>query len=101
VSVNGRKWHQIADLFTTDEINRAMILFLECKKTKEDFTLRCYNEVVQPVISRVNAYIGYSRVLGLSLGDVSKAEGITVFNTCRKPCAVSRPRRQPGRVLWA
>jgi hypothetical protein len=58
--VNGRKWHQITDLLTTDEINRAMTLFLECEKSKDDFTLRCYNEVVQPVISRVNAYTGYN-----------------------------------------
>jgi hypothetical protein len=57
---NGRKWHQITDLFTTAEINRAMNLLLECEKANEDFTLRCYNEVVQPLISRVNAYTGYS-----------------------------------------
>jgi hypothetical protein len=58
--VNGRKWHQIPELFTTGEINRAMTLLIECEKTNEDFTLRCYNEVVKPVISRVNAYAGYS-----------------------------------------
>jgi hypothetical protein len=59
MSVNRRKWHHITDLFTTGEIDRAMILF-QCEKTKKDFTLRCYDEVVQPVISRVNAYTGYN-----------------------------------------
>jgi hypothetical protein len=58
--VNGRKWHPITDLFTTGEIDRAMTLLIECDKTNEDFILRCYNEVVQPVISRVNAYTGYN-----------------------------------------
>jgi hypothetical protein len=57
---NGRKWHQITDLFTTGEINRAMALLIECEKTNEDFTLRCCNEVVRPLISRVNEYTGYS-----------------------------------------
>jgi hypothetical protein len=53
------KWHKITDLFTTDEINRAMILYDECRNTQDDFTQRCSKEVVEPVISRVNAHTGY------------------------------------------
>jgi hypothetical protein len=57
--VNGRIWHKITDLFTTHEINRAMILSLECKKMREDFNSRCVKELVEPVISRVDAYTGF------------------------------------------
>jgi hypothetical protein len=49
------KHYKITELFTTDEINRAMKLFIECKNTKEHFNVRCAREVVQPIISRVNA----------------------------------------------
>jgi hypothetical protein len=56
------EYYNIADLFTTDEINRAMILFIECKNTKEDFNARCANEMVWPIISRVNAHAGYNNI---------------------------------------
>jgi hypothetical protein len=52
---DGWKWRKLTDLFTTDELNRAMILLLECEKTKEDFNARCTKELVGPVMSRVNA----------------------------------------------
>jgi hypothetical protein len=58
--VNGSKWHKITDLLTPDEIDRAMILLLECKKTKENFNKRCAKEVVEPVMSRVKAHAGYN-----------------------------------------
>jgi hypothetical protein len=54
------KQYHITDLLTTAEIDRAMILFCECKKTKDDFSKRCAKEVVEPVISRVKACTGYS-----------------------------------------
>jgi hypothetical protein len=53
------KWYKITDLFTKDEINRAMILYDECRNKKEDFVQRCTKEVVGPIISRVNAHTGY------------------------------------------
>ena len=52
----GRKWYKLTELFTTDEIHRAMILFLECKRMKEDFNYRCAKELVEPVIARVNEH---------------------------------------------
>jgi hypothetical protein len=58
--VDGGPWYKITDLFTTDEIDRSMTLFLECKKTKEDFNSNCTKEVVEPVISRINARTGFN-----------------------------------------
>jgi hypothetical protein len=58
VPEDDRIWCNITDLFTTDEIDRAMTLFLECKNTKEDFTTRCTKDVVERVIHRVNAHTG-------------------------------------------
>jgi hypothetical protein len=49
------KQYNITDLLTTAEIDRAMILFCECKKTKEDFSKRCAKELVEPIIFRVKA----------------------------------------------
>jgi hypothetical protein len=49
------KRHKVTELFTKDEVKRAMALFLECKDTKENFNTRCTNEVVEPALSRVNA----------------------------------------------
>jgi hypothetical protein len=49
------KRRKVTELFTKDEVKRAMTLFLECKKTKESFNTRCTNEVVEPALSRVNA----------------------------------------------
>jgi hypothetical protein len=54
--LNGRIFYNLTDLFTTAELNRAMILFIECKNTKEDFSARCANEIVEPAISRINDY---------------------------------------------
>jgi hypothetical protein len=54
-----RQWYKITDLFTADEIKRATVLFLKCKKAKEDFSARCAMEVVEPVISRINSHTGY------------------------------------------
>jgi hypothetical protein len=53
------EYHNITDLFTIDEINRATDLFFECKKAREDFTARCTRDIVEPVISRINKYTGY------------------------------------------
>jgi hypothetical protein len=58
--VNGTKWHKITDLFTTDEIDRAIILLLECKKQKYDFNARCSKELVEHVLPRINTYTGYN-----------------------------------------
>jgi hypothetical protein len=57
---DSRKSHKITDLLTPAEIDRAMILLLECKKTKKDFNQRCATEVVEPVMSRVKAHAGYN-----------------------------------------
>jgi hypothetical protein len=54
-----RRLYKLTDLLTTDELNRAMKLFIECKRTREHFTDRCAKEVVEPIISRVNEYAGY------------------------------------------
>jgi hypothetical protein len=54
--LNERRLYKLADLFTTAELNRAMILFIECKNTKEDFNARCAKEIVEPAISRINDY---------------------------------------------
>ena len=48
------KRHKVTELFTKDEVTRAMTLFLECKQTKQNFNSRCANEVVEPALSRVN-----------------------------------------------
>jgi hypothetical protein len=55
-----RRVYKLTDLFTTDELNRTMKLFLECRNTREDFKQRCTKEVVEPIISRVNADAGYN-----------------------------------------
>jgi hypothetical protein len=57
---DGRKSQQITDLLTPEEIDRAMILLLECKKTRKNFNERCAKEVVEPVMSRVKAHAGYN-----------------------------------------
>jgi hypothetical protein len=88
--ISGRKWHQITDLFTTGEINRAMTLLIECEKSNEDFTSLCYNEIVRPAIPRVNAYTGYSNSpasLVYRLEMHLKKRAITALNTCSKSCA--------------
>jgi hypothetical protein len=54
-----RRMYKLTDLLTKDELNRAMKLFIECKNTKENFRQRCAKEVVEPIISRVNADAGY------------------------------------------
>jgi hypothetical protein len=55
-----RRVYKLTDLFTTDELNRTMKLFIECRNTREDFKQRCTKEVVEPIISRVNADAGYN-----------------------------------------
>jgi hypothetical protein len=50
--------YKLTDLFSNDELNRAMKLFIECKNTKENFRQRCTKEVVEPVISRFDEYAG-------------------------------------------
>jgi hypothetical protein len=55
-----RRVYKLTDLLTNDELNRAMKLFIECKNTKENFRRRCTQEVVEPIISRVNARAGYN-----------------------------------------
>jgi hypothetical protein len=55
-----RRVYMLTDLFTRDELNRVMKLFLECRNTKENFKERCTKEVVEPVLSRVNADAGYN-----------------------------------------
>jgi hypothetical protein len=55
-----RRVYKLTDLLTTDELNRTMILFIECKRTNEDFKQRCSEEVVEPIISRINEYAGYN-----------------------------------------
>jgi hypothetical protein len=59
---DGMEYYKVTDLFTTDDLNRAMILFIECKNTKDDFNARCANEVVRPIISRVNAHTGHYNI---------------------------------------
>jgi hypothetical protein len=53
-----RRVYKLTDLFTDDELNRAMKLYIECKNTKENFRRRCTKEVVEPIVSRVNAHVG-------------------------------------------
>jgi hypothetical protein len=55
----GRRLYKLTDLLTKDELNRAMKLFIECKRTREHFTERCAKEVVEPIISRVKEYGGH------------------------------------------
>jgi hypothetical protein len=54
----GRRLYRLTDLLTKDELNRAMKLFIECKRTREHFTERCIKEVVEPIISRVTECAG-------------------------------------------
>jgi hypothetical protein len=54
-----RRVYKLTDLFAKDELNRAMKLFIECRNTRENFRQRCTKEVVEPIISRVNALAGY------------------------------------------
>jgi hypothetical protein len=54
-----RRVYKLTDLFAKDELNRAMKLFIECRNTRENFRQRCTKEVVEPIISRVNACAGY------------------------------------------
>src|SRR5919109_523619 len=55
-----RRVYKLTDLLTKDELNRVMKLFIECKNTKENFRQRCTTEVVEPIITRVNACAGYN-----------------------------------------
>jgi hypothetical protein len=55
-----RRVYKLTDLLTKDELNQAMKLFIECKNTQENFRQRCTQEVVEPIISRVNAHAGYN-----------------------------------------
>jgi hypothetical protein len=54
-----RRVYKLTDLLTKDELNEAMKLFIECRNAKEKFRQRCAKEVVEPIISRVNALAGY------------------------------------------
>ena len=79
-----RRLYKLTDLFTHDELNLAMKLFIECKKTKEDFTARCARERVGPVISRINKHTGYDNnpeylayCLEISIRSVGREEGTT------------------------
>jgi hypothetical protein len=54
-----RRVYKLTDLFTKDELSRAMKLFIECKNTKANFRQRCTKEVVEPIVTRVNADAGY------------------------------------------
>jgi hypothetical protein len=58
---NGKRYYNLPELLTKDEINRATILYDACKKTKEDFNQRCTEEIVAPIMSRVNAHTGYNK----------------------------------------
>jgi hypothetical protein len=58
--VDGRKSYKITDLLTPDEIDRVMILLLECKKNRKNFNGRCAQEVVEPAMSRLKADTGYN-----------------------------------------
>jgi hypothetical protein len=49
---SGWRWYKLTDLFSNDDLNRAMKLFIECRNTKENFRQRCIREVVEPVLSR-------------------------------------------------
>ena|SRR5919109_3337527 len=55
-----RRVYKLIDLFTKDELHRAMKLFIECKNTKENLHQRCAQEVVGPIISRVYEHAGYN-----------------------------------------
>jgi hypothetical protein len=83
-NVNGRKWHKVTDLFTTDEINQAIILLLECKNQKYDFNARCSKELVEPALPRINTYTGYNNNpaslayrLGMYLRSLKVEDGLT------------------------
>jgi hypothetical protein len=54
-----RRLYKLTDLLTKDELNQAMKLFIECKRTREHFTERCAKEVVEPIITRVHECAGY------------------------------------------
>jgi hypothetical protein len=54
----GRRSFKLTDLFTKDELSRVMELFIECRNTRESFNQRCTREVVEPIMSRLNAYEG-------------------------------------------
>jgi hypothetical protein len=55
---NGKRYYTIPEVLKKDEIERAMKPYDECEKTNEDFNQRCTNEIVGPIISRINGYTG-------------------------------------------
>jgi hypothetical protein len=55
-----RRVYKLTDLLTKDELNRAMRLFIRCKNSKENFRQLCAEEIVEPIISRVNEDAGYN-----------------------------------------
>jgi hypothetical protein len=54
----GKKYYTITELLTKDEIARAMNLYGECKKGKEDFNKLCAEQIVGGILSRVNGRTG-------------------------------------------
>ena len=48
--------HQLGDLFTQEELDRAIKLFVECRT--HEFAERCDTEVVAPVLQRINKVTG-------------------------------------------
>jgi hypothetical protein len=55
-----RRVYKLIDLFTKDELHRAMKLFIECRNAKRIFHQRCAREIVEPIIARVSACAGYN-----------------------------------------
>jgi hypothetical protein len=55
-----RRVYKLTDSFTKDELNQTMKLFIECNNSKKTFRHRCAKEVVEPIITRVNALAGYN-----------------------------------------
>lgn len=52
------KMVRASDLFTVDEIKRAIRLYRECKAEFRRFNPECRDQIVKPVLARINRVTG-------------------------------------------
>jgi hypothetical protein len=78
---DGMTYARITDLFKEEEIDRARLLFFECKGSNE-FYKRCTTEVVEPIISRISEHTRHRNsaeywayCLAIYLGTVREGKG--------------------------
>jgi hypothetical protein len=52
------KTRTLDQLFTAAELNKAIELYEQCRKTGERFNKRCAAEIVEPALARINKTTG-------------------------------------------